>query len=40
MNEINTMKLCGATALLHTDKLNEYNETLWCQNIVGWEEKE
>ena len=40
INEMNTMKLCFATALLHSDRLNEYNEALWCHNIVGWAEKE
>ena len=32
------MKLCGATTLLYSNKLNEYNKALWCHNIVGWEE--
>ena len=26
--EMNTMKLCGATALLHSNKSNEYYEAL------------
>ena len=40
INEMNTMKPCGATALLYGNKLNEYNEALWCHNIVVWEETE
>ena len=39
-NRISTIEQGDVTTLLAGKKQNEYNQTLWCHNIVGWKEIE